>query len=192
VTTPSQKAEGRSRKEVGKTKAEARGLLIATLLLLAAFLAPSVAAAQSLVILLRHAERADGGAGANTMTTAPADPLLSAAGEARAARLAQMLADAGVTAIYATEFRRTQDTGKPLATKLGLQVQAMPAKDSPGLAAKLKSTHAKGVVLVIGHSNTVPDVIRALGGPAVTIADAEYDSLFVLVPATGALTRIRY
>ena len=155
-------------------------------------LAPAVAEAQSLVILVRHAERADGGAGANTMTAAPADPLLSAAGQARAARLAQMLADAGITAIYATEFRRTQDTGKPLAAKLGVPVRSVPAKDTAGLVAKLKTEHAKDVVLIIGHSNTVPDVIKVLGGAAVTIRDDEYDSLFILVPATGALTRIRY
>ena len=74
-----------------------------------------------MVIVVRHAERADGGAGASTgMTGAPADPLLSAAGEARATKLATMLADSGVKAIFTTEFRRTQDTGKPLAAKLGL------------------------------------------------------------------------
>ena len=54
---------------------------------------------------------------AQAMTSTPADPLLSSAGEARAARLATMLAEAGVKAIYASEFRRTQDTGKPLAAK---------------------------------------------------------------------------
>jgi broad specificity phosphatase PhoE len=126
------------------------------------------------------------------MTTAPADPLLSAAGQARAERLAQMLADAGITAIYATEFRRTQDTGQPLGAKLGVPVRPMPAKDTAGLVAKLKADHAKDVVLVIGHSNTVPDVIKALGGAAVTVGDTEYDSLFIVVPATGVVTRIRY
>ena len=169
-----------------------KGVLVVSLCVLAALLAPAVAQAQALVILVRHAERADGGAGANTMTTAPADPLLSAAGAARAARLADMLRDAGVTTIFATEFRRTQDTGKPLAAKLGLQVQTVLAKDTSGLVAKIGASGAKDVVLVIGHSNTIPDVIRALGGPAVTIADAEYDSLFVFVPANRVLTRIRY
>ena len=76
-------------------------------ILFAAFLAlvPVVASAQSMVIFVRHAERADGGAGANTsMTGAPADPLLSAAGEARAARLAFLLNDSGTTEIYTTQW----------------------------------------------------------------------------------------
>ena len=162
------------------------------LALLSLALMPAVADAQSLVIFVRHAERADGGAGASNMATAPADPLLSAAGEARAARLATMLADAGVKAIFATEFRRTQDTGKPLAAKLGLTVQQMPGRDGAALVAKLKAEHAKDVVLVIGHSNTVPEVIKAFGGPAVKMADDEYNAIYVLAPATGALTLIRY
>jgi broad specificity phosphatase PhoE len=152
---------------------------------------PAVADAQQMVIFVRHAERADGGAGAAAMTAAP-DPLLSAAGQARAAKLAGMLADAGIKAIVATEFRRTQDTGKPLAARLGLTVQSIPAKDAAALAAKLKAEHAKDVVLVVGHSNTVPAAIRAFGGPAVTMRDDEYDAIYVLNPATGALTLIRY
>jgi hypothetical protein len=98
---------------------------------------PVTAAAQQLVIVVRHAERADGGhaaaaagGGGSGMSSAPADPLLSAAGAARAARLAVMLADANVKAIFATEFRRTQDTGKPLADKLGLKVQNVRAADT--------------------------------------------------------------
>ena len=161
------------------------------LTLLSLTLAPAIAHAQSLVIFVRHAERADGGA-AMAGTGTSADPLLSAAGEARAARLATMLADAGVKAIFATEFRRTQDTGKPLAAKLGLTVQQMPGRDGAALVAKLKAEHAKDVVLVIGHSNTVPEVIKAFGGPAVKMADDEYNAIYVLAPATGALTLIRY
>jgi broad specificity phosphatase PhoE len=153
---------------------------------------PVAARAQKLVILVRHAERADGGAPAPMMPGTPADPLLSAAGEARAARLATMLADSGVKAIFATEFKRTQDTGKPLAATLGLKVQSMPASDTAALVAKLKAEHASDVVLVVGHSNSVPEVIKALGGPDVTIADTEFDALFVFVPATGALAKIRF
>jgi broad specificity phosphatase PhoE len=165
----------------------------AAVFLMAALAAPAIASAQQLVILVRHAERADGGAGANTgMSSAPADPALSAAGEARAARLATMLADAKIKAIFATEFRRTKDTGAPLAAKLKIPVQSVPAKDTAGLVTKLKKDHAADVVLVIGHSNTIPDVIKALGGPAVTLADDEYTAIYVLNPATGAVTLFRY
>ena len=155
-------------------------------------LTPAAAYAQSLVIFVRHAERADGGAQAQTMTSTPADPLLSAAGEARAAKLAMMLADAGIKAIYTSEFRRTQDTGKPLAAKLGLTVQAVAARDASVLVSKVKAEHSKDVVLIIGHSNTVPEAIKAFGGPAVKMADDEYNAIYVLAPSTGALTLIRY
>ena len=146
------------------------------------------AAAQQLVIVVRHAERADGG---SKSMQAQEDPLLSAAGEARAQRLAAMLADAGVKAIFATEYKRTQDTGKPLAARLGLTVQASKGNDAGALVAKIKAAHARDVVLVIGHSNTVPSVVKAFGGGAVTVADDDYSSVFVVAPSTGAVTRLR-
>lgn len=152
---------------------------------------PREAAAQKLVFVVRHAERADGGAAAGQMTASP-DPPLSEAGEARAAKLAAMLGDANVRAIYATEFRRTQDTGKPLATKLGLAIEAMASRDAGALVQRLKDAHASDVVLVIGHSNTVPAIIKAYGGPDVKMGENEYDALFVIVPATGAVTKIRF
>lgn len=167
-------------------------LKVGTLVLLVLCVAPAVAHAQKLVILVRHAERADGGAGTGGMTKTPADPLLSAAGEARAQKLATMLVDAGVTTIFTTEFRRTQDTAKPLAAKLGVTAQVVPGNDLAGLIAKIKGAKPSDVVFVVGHSNTVPDIIKQLGGPPVTIADNEYDNLFIVVPQTGAMTRIRF
>jgi broad specificity phosphatase PhoE len=155
-------------------------------------LLPGVSEAQRLVLLVRHAERADGGAAPGATMTKSADPPLSAAGEARAAKLAAMLADAGINAIFSTELRRTQDTVKPLSQQIRVPVTTMRANDTAALAAKLKASHGNDIVLIAGHSNTVPDIIKALGGPAVTIPDSEYDNLFVLVPATGVLSRIRY
>ena len=108
------------------------------------------------------------------------------------AALATMLADAGVQAIFSTEYRRTRDTVAPLSSKIGVAVTAHPARDTAGLVATLKSAHADRIVLIAGHSNTLPEIIKALGGPAVTIADSDYGDLFVLVPATGAFSRIRY
>lgn len=163
-----------------------RTLVVAALLSLTL---PVPAAAQQLVYLVRHAERADGGAGSMTSET---DPPLSKAGEARAARLAAMLADARVTAIYATEYRRTQDTAKPLAARLGLKVLSNPARDGDALIAKLKKDHAADVVLLVGHSNSIPALVKALGGQEITIRDDEYDNLFVVVPATRTVSRIRY
>ena len=156
-------------------------------------LAPAVASAQSMVLFVRHAERADGGPGANTgMTGAPADPLLSAAGEARAQKLAAALADAGVKGIYVTEFRRTQDTAKPLAAKLGITMKTVTSRNAADLVKQVKAEHAADVVLVVGHSNTIPPAIKAFGGPDVKMADDEYNAIYVLSPATGAMTLIRY
>jgi broad specificity phosphatase PhoE len=162
---------------------------LASLVLAVAVLWPATAFAQKLVVVVRHAERADGG---SMSPNAQTDPLLSPEGESRAKRLASMLADSGVTAIYATEYHRTQDTAAPIAKKLGLEVKTHKATDVPGLVALLKSAHARDVVLLVGHSNSLPLVVKALGGPTITIPESEYDAIYFLVPATGTLSKIRY
>jgi len=161
-------------------------------LVLACLTIPAVAGAQQVVFLVRHAERADMAAPGQAAMQTQTDPPLSAAGQARATRLAAMLGDAGVGAIFATEYRRTRDTAQPLADRLGLTVDTVAARDTEALVGRLRSDYADRIVLLVGHSNTVPAIIRALGGPEVTIADDEYDNLFVVVPATGTFTRIRY
>ncbi len=172
--------------------ASGRSACVRLLLVVALRVAGGPVDAQTLVIAVRHAERADGGAGAAPMTDAPADPLLSAAGEARAARLAGLLADSGITAIFTTEFRRTQDTAKPIAAKLGLTTTIVKASDTAGLLARLKASHANDVVLIVGHSNTLPAVIKGLTGRDVTITDSQYDDLFLLVPAAKTMSRLKY
>ena len=164
-------------------------------LVLAAFVgglvAPAPAEAQRLVLLVRHAERADGGVPAPNMST-PADPDLSAEGRARADRLAVMLAQAGVTRIVVSEFKRTQQTAAPLAKLLGVTVQTISSKDTAALVSRLKS--AKGTVLVVAHSNTVPEIVKGLGiATAVTIGEADHDDLFVVTPGERpALVRLHY
>lgn len=153
-----------------------------------AFTAPP-AAAQS-VFVVRHAERADAAsAGGGMMAN---DPDLSEAGRARAQSLAAALRDAGITAIYATEFKRTQQTAAPLAKSLGIPVTTVSAKETAALVAKIKA--ATGNVLVVGHSNTVPEIVKALGVQTpVTVADADYDNLFVLtLGATPGLLKLHY
>jgi len=161
------------------------------LLALACVLAmPMDAEAQRLVLLVRHAERADGGAPPAGMQ-GPADPDLSAEGHARAGRLATMLADAGITRIVVTEFRRTAQTAEPLARRLALTPDRMAAADVKTLTARLAAA-ADDVVLVVGHSNSIPSIVAALGGPKITIAESDYGNLFILVPATRTLTKLRY
>ncbi|MDA1307237.1 MAG: phosphoglycerate mutase family protein [Acidobacteria bacterium] len=151
--------------------------------------AASVAEAQ-MVILVRHAERADAGAAAGAAMTGTPDPELSEAGKARAQALVAMLKGAGITAIYTTEFRRTIDTALPLSDALNVVSTTVPAREQASLIEKLKA-HTGGAVLVVGHSNTVPAIIKALGGPAFTIAENEYDNIFFVAPG-GVTTRIRF
>lgn len=149
-------------------------------------LMPSVSFAQRMVILTRHAERADGAA-----TMGSSDPKLSAAGTERAAKLAAMLSDANIGAIFTTEYTRTKDTAAPLALKIKVTSEVVSASQMDALIAKIKSL-PEATVFVVGHSNTVPMIIKALGGPDVSIGDNEYDNLFFFVPATKTLTRVRY
>jgi broad specificity phosphatase PhoE len=136
-----------------------------------------------MVILVRHAEKAkDGGD----------DPALSGSGAERAKALAAALADSGVTAIVTTQLRRTGDTAAPLAVARGLTpevVRVEKGEPIPAHAAAVAAAvrrHPGGVVLVVGHSNTVPAIIAALGGPKLPdLADAEYSNLFVLVPGAA-------
>ena len=148
-----------------------------SLALLVILLSYGTVSAQSTLFLVRHAERADTAAGAPP--TMAADPSLSEAGRARAASLASMLKDAGVTAIFVTEFKRTQETAAPLAKALGLKPTIVRADDTAGLVAALKKISGNGHV--VGHSNTVPDVIKALGvTSAVSIGDQDFDNLFIV------------
>jgi phosphohistidine phosphatase SixA len=137
------------------------------------------ALAQATIFLVRHAERADTAAGTTT-----ADPSLSDAGRARAVALATLLKDAGITTIFVTELRRTQETAAPLAAALGIVPTVIAQNDLKALVPKLKST--VGNVLVVGHSNTVPAVIDALGLTAPIIGDADFDNLFIVTPGQSA------
>jgi len=158
--------------------------------LLLAVVVASPAAAQHTIFLVRHAERADTKPGASPAMGV--DPDLSAPGRARATSLAAALKDAKITAIYATEFKRTQQTAAPLAKALGLTVTIVISKGPDALLKELKAT--KGNVLVVGHSNTVPEVIAGLGiATPVTIDDAEFDNLFLVTTGTPpSLLRLHY
>jgi broad specificity phosphatase PhoE len=162
-----------------------------TLILVIALLivAPAVAAAQKLVIVVRHAERADGG---SMSPNAQPDPALSASGETRARKLAAMLGESGIAAIYTTEFRRTKDTAAPLAEKLRLVPVVIKADDTNAMIESIKTTRSSNIVLIVGHSDTIPKIVKAFGGPEITVADGDYDNIFFVVPASGTLTKIKF
>lgn len=150
------------------------------LLLSIAFLfsTAAAAAAQQAVFVVRHAERADAQTTASPMMAS--DPDLSEAGQARARSLAAALKDAGITAIYTTEYKRTKQTAEPLAKAIGVTPTVITARDGAALIEKLKT--GAGNALVVGHSNTVGDVIAGLGvTEPVKLEDSDYDNLFVVV-----------
>jgi broad specificity phosphatase PhoE len=163
-----------------------RGGIPIVLMAMVALALPARASAQKLIFLVRHAERADAGMAPQT------DPPLSSAGQARAQKLGAMLADAGITSIVTTEFIRTQQTAEPLATKLHVTAETVPRDNPTGVVATLKISHGNEIVLVVGHAETLPAILKAYGKPDVAIADTEYDNLFIIVPATGTVTRLRY
>lgn len=162
--------------------------LILSLVTVLALAAP--AAAQQAIFVVRHAERADASPGAAPMMAS--DPDLSEAGKARAQALAKVLADAKITAIYTTQYKRTQQTAEPLAKALGIQLTVVPANDMPALVEKLKGT--SGNALVVGHSNTVGPIVNQLGAAeSIAVADDEYDNLFVVVRGDKtALVRLHF
>jgi len=141
----------------------------------------NLARAQQTILLVRHAEKA-------TDANEASVPL-SEAGTARAARLAEMLRSAGVTAVYATDTVRARRTAEPLAKAAGLEVRIYAPKDADGKSAprilldRLQKEEPRGIVLVVGHSNTVPEILAALGDPEkVEIPASQFDDLFVVTP----------
>lgn len=135
------------------------------------------------VFLVRHAEKA---------AEPPDDPPLLESGMARSNELARILGDAGIGAIYTSQYLRTQQTAAPLARRLGIVSTVVPLamnsmsagelshESIAALATKITGK-AGGNALVVGHSNTVPETIRALGGDVVpTIQAQDFDDLFVV------------
>lgn len=151
------------------------------------FVAPCVALPQSVVFVVRHAERADAG----MAQAAGADPDLSEVGRARAEALATVLKDARITAIYVTEYKRTRQTVEPLAKLLGLEPIVVSSKDATGLIERIK--RATGNTLVVGHSNTIPALVKILAGEDVAVGDSDFDNLFVVTGGSGpSVLRLHY
>jgi phosphohistidine phosphatase SixA len=144
----------------------------------------------TLVIIVRHAEKVDDSD----------DPVLSEAGVQRAEALARALRDAEVSVIYTTPLRRTRDTAAPLTASTGVPVTVVDTQGSAqeraeDLAARIRGQPQGSVVLVVGHSNTVPAIIVALGGPDIGVMhDDDYADFFVLHLAEdrARLVRSRY
>lgn len=125
------------------------------------------------IFLVRHAERAA------ISGRVPADTGLSPEGKTRAEHLAQRLKEAGIRAIFTSEYKRTRETAAPLARSLRIQPEIVAAGDLRSLLSKINAT--SGNVLVVGHSNTLPQIIAALGVRSkVGISESDYDNLFIV------------
>jgi broad specificity phosphatase PhoE len=138
--------------------------------LLSIYIAVSIASAEPFVVIVRHAEKA-----ANDTK----DPDLSPAGRARADALARILKDAEIKTVFATEFKRTQQTAAPISALSSVAPTIVPAKDMTTLVSKLRQL--TGNALVVGHGNTIADLIKVLGiETPVNIPDQEYTEIFVV------------
>ena len=147
-------------------------------------LAPTRSSAQtgpSMVILVRHAEKA---------AVPGDDPPLSDIGRERAIALAHALKASAPSAIIVSARQRTGLTAEAVAAQTGItpQVIALDGGGAAHIAAVAAAVRKQqGVVLVVGHSNTTPAIIKALGGPTLPdICDATYSHFFVLTLANGA------
>lgn len=142
---------------------------------------------QTTVLLVRHADRQG-----STDT-------LNAAGTVRAQDLAHVLEKSGISAIYTSEMARTQQTAAPTATLLGLTPIAVAASDVAGLVSTIRSNNSGQTVMVVGHSDTVPQIIAEFGGPVFTIGGNEFDNFYVLTlccrrwkTVSARLTNLQY
>lgn len=148
----------------------------------------SFAQNSGVIFLVRHAERSSEGGDA---------ALLNAVGEQRAKCLAKTLERTGITQIYVTEIKRTQQTAAPLAEELHLQPKTVPRDDVAGLVKNLKAA-GNAKALVVAHADTLPKILAQLGAgtlPEVRSNEQNYDYLVIVPIRDGkaeSLSVIRY
>ena len=139
--------------------------------------------AAPVVFIVRHAEKANSGG---------KDPELSVQGRKRAEALANILKDSQITAVFVTEFKRTQETAAPTARAAHVSPTVIPANNIGVLVEKLRTLN--GNALVVGHGNTIPDLLRALGiATPVSIPEDDYGEIFAVLPGDAPkLLRLHY
>jgi broad specificity phosphatase PhoE len=135
-----------------------------------------------MIYLVRHGEKEAVGK----------DPALTAQGLQRARNIATMLGKAGIRHVFATPTTRARQTAQPLAERSELQVELYDPRMPQALVAKVKGS--TGPVLVVGHSNTLPELVRLFGGQAgAEMTDNEFDRMYQLIPgANGAVTTVLF
>ena len=139
--------------------------------------------ATPVIFIVRHAEKASAGG---------KDPGLSVEGQKRADALANILKDSQITAVFVTEFKRTQETAAPTARAAHVSPEMIPANDIGVLVEKLHALNSNA--LVVGHGNTIPDLLKALGiATPVSISEDDYTEMFVVFAGDAPhLFRLHY
>jgi phosphohistidine phosphatase SixA len=140
------------------------------------------------VVVVRHAEKADDGT---------RDPELTGAGRQRAEALANALGHAEVGELIASQYKRTRQTLAVLALRRGLEITVVPAESGAiddhieSIASRVRDSDADGLIVIAGHSNTVPLIVEALSGSVISpIGESDYDRLYLLVPAASGMDLI--
>jgi broad specificity phosphatase PhoE len=140
------------------------------------------------VILVRHAEK--------KLEPENPDPDLTPEGFARAQEIARVFGDAGINAIYATQYKRTQQTVKPLADRIHVPVTVLNSKQTDELVNQIQTAHRGQTIFVAGHSNSVPAIVSVLSNEKFPeIPDNEYDNLFIVTIyrfGKAKVTKLKY
>ena len=125
------------------------------------------------VILVRHAEK--------NLEPNNQDPDLSPEGFARAQEIARVFSGTGINSIYATQYKRTQQTVKPLSDHISVPVTVLDSSKPDELVQQIQTSLRGQIVFVAGHNNTVPAIVSTLSGESYpNIPESEYDNLFIV------------
>ena len=125
------------------------------------------------VILVRHAEKKN--------EPSNPDPDLAPEGVERAQEIARVFGDAGINAIYATQYKRTQQTVKPLSDRTSVPVTVLESNQTNELLRQIQTGHRAQTVFIAGHNNTVPAMVSELSGQTYpVIPESEYDNVYIV------------
>ena len=156
-------------------------------LVLGAALALLGTSSDAAIFIVRHAER---------LSLEDDASLLSPAGKKRALELKRVLSDVELRAVYCTEYKRSRQTAEPTAKAHGLEAIQIDSDKTPALVEALVKHPPEEDVLVVGHTDTIGELLAALGVVRkVAIAKTEFDNLFVVTPREGKpplFNRLRY
>ncbi|WP_417664971.1 SixA phosphatase family protein [Pseudidiomarina sp.] len=117
------------------------------------------------------------------------DPELSVQGQQRAIHLAHLLKHVDLEHVYATKYQRAQQTAKPTAEMLDVAITTYAAGDSEALIKSVLEQQQNA--LIVGHSNTVPELVRLAGGNHVELSEQDYGDVFMLQFINGYITTTR-